>query len=246
MAKLRTESEAFGTGIPSCGSSITSWMSDLSMSSEADQSLHSFSQSRSQQGEALADPESSQDFGVDGLVSYQGAEGIRRRSLEGELTLSVDVPEKDQASRDGCGKIPSSMATTNIQILSRPGNISPFKSSSNVHPCMAVKPMVIKEPTILSSSPKTALTKGKVKSNAASVASISSEMSFEDPWLKRGVEQETSSGIVVCNVKPEKTEVDSLKPQEGNRNGSESMDHQGSCRDGRTQSTFASNDHFQV
>uniref|UniRef100_A0A3P9K149 Kinesin family member 26Ba n=1 Tax=Oryzias latipes TaxID=8090 RepID=A0A3P9K149_ORYLA len=232
MAKLRTESKAFGTGMPSCGSSISSWMSDLSMSSEADQSLHSFSQSQSQQGEALADPESSQDFGVDGLVSYQGAKGIRRRSLEGELTLSVDIPEKDQASRDGCGKIPSSMATTNIQILSCPGNISPFKSSSNVHPCMAVKPMVIKEPTILSSSPKTALTKGKVKSNAASVGSISSEMSFEDPWLKRGVEQETSSGIVVCNVKPEKTEVDPLKPQEGDRNGSESMDHQGSCRDG--------------
>uniref|UniRef100_A0A3B4ZM11 Kinesin family member 26B n=1 Tax=Stegastes partitus TaxID=144197 RepID=A0A3B4ZM11_9TELE len=194
--------EALATGMSNCGSPISSWMSDLSMGSEADQSLHSFSQSQSQQGEALADPEPNQSFGVEGY------ESPRRGSLDGELVLSENLSDKGTPTKDRLRKLPPSMAKTNIQILAGPGNISPFKSTVSAHPCMAVKPMVIQEPTILSSPTKTSLMKDPVKSNAALLASISSEMSFEDPWLKRGTEEGRCRELV-CEVKPEKREADS-------------------------------------
>uniref|UniRef100_A0A3Q1GJD4 Kinesin family member 26Ba n=1 Tax=Acanthochromis polyacanthus TaxID=80966 RepID=A0A3Q1GJD4_9TELE len=186
MAKLRIEGEALATGMSNCGSPISSWMSDLSMGSEADQSLHSFSQSQSQQGEALADPEPNQSFGVEG---YESSGSPRRGSLEGELVLSENLSDKGTPTKDRLRKLPPSMAKTNIQILAGPGNISPFKSTISVHPCVAVKPMVMQEPSILSSPTRTSLMKDPVKSNAALLASISSEMSFEDPWLKRGTEE---------------------------------------------------------
>uniref|UniRef100_A0A3B4Z5X4 Kinesin family member 26B n=1 Tax=Stegastes partitus TaxID=144197 RepID=A0A3B4Z5X4_9TELE len=198
------EGEALATGMSNCGSPISSWMSDLSMGSEADQSLHSFSQSQSQQGEALADPEPNQSFGVEGY------ESPRRGSLDGELVLSENLSDKGTPTKDRLRKLPPSMAKTNIQILAGPGNISPFKSTVSAHPCMAVKPMVIQEPTILSSPTKTSLMKDPVKSNAALLASISSEMSFEDPWLKRGTEEGRCRELV-CEVKPEKREAEHLK-----------------------------------
>uniref|UniRef100_A0A3P8S196 Kinesin family member 26B n=1 Tax=Amphiprion percula TaxID=161767 RepID=A0A3P8S196_AMPPE len=195
MAKLRIEGEALATGISNCGSPISSWMSDLSMGSEADQSLHSFSQSQSQQGEALADPEPNQSFGVEG---YESSGSPRRGSLEGELVLSENLSDKGTPTKDRLRKLPPSMAKTNIQILAGPGNISPFKNTMNVHPCVTVKPVVIQEPTILSSPTRTGLMKDSVKSNAAHLASISSEMSFEDPWLKRGTEEGRCRELVGC------------------------------------------------
>ena len=222
MAKLRIEGEALSTGMSNCGSSISSWMSDLSMGSEADQSLHSFSQSQSQQGEALADPDSSQ------------SESPRRESLEGELVLSENLSDKDTPTKDRLRKLPPSMAKTNIQILSGSGNHSPFKSTISVHPCVAVKPMVIQEPTILSSPTKAIIMKDGVKSNAAILASISSEMSFEDPWLKRGMEEGRSRELM-CEVKPEKREVEPLKKQLGEKAGRGSRDQQSCCRDGKKQ-----------
>uniref|UniRef100_A0A672FXE4 Kinesin family member 26Ba n=1 Tax=Salarias fasciatus TaxID=181472 RepID=A0A672FXE4_SALFA len=210
MAKLRNEGEAIVTGLSTCGSPITSWMSDLSMGSEADQSLHSFSQSQSQQGEALADPDPNQSFGVDGFGEYESSGRSRRGSMEGELVLSENLSDKSTPTKDRLRKLPPSMAKTNIQILTGPTNISPFKSSVSGQPCVAVKPMVIQEPTIISSPTKTNLMKDPVKCNAALLASISSEMSFEDPWLKRGTE-EGKSRELVCEVKPEKREAESFK-----------------------------------
>ena len=221
MAKLRTEGEALATGMSNCASPISSWMSDLSMGSEADQSLHSFSQSLSQQGEALADPEPS--FGVESLDNYESGGSPRRGSLEGELASDKESPTKDRLR-----KLSASMNKTNIQILLGPGTLSSFKSTIKVHPCAAVKPMILKEPTIISSSTKTASLKDPVKSNAAVIASISSEMSFEDPWLKRGIEEGKTKELV-CEVKPEKREVQSVKSQTGG--GSE--DHQSLCKDGK-------------
>ncbi|XP_041837620.1 kinesin-like protein KIF26B [Melanotaenia boesemani] len=230
MAKLRIEGEALATGMNS-GSPISSWMSDLSMGSDADQSLHSFSQSQSQQGEALADLEPSQGTGVEGLGGYESSGSPRRGSLEGELGLSENLSDKDTPSKDRLRKLPPSMAKTNIQILAGPGNHSPFKSTISVHPCVAVKPMIIQEPTILSSPTKTALMKDPVKSNAAVLASISSEMNFEDPWLKRSIEEGRSRELV-CEVKPEKREVESFKSQLVEKGGGGSGDQQSFCKDG--------------
>ncbi|XP_037338750.2 kinesin-like protein KIF26B isoform X2 [Pungitius pungitius] len=219
MAKLRIEGEAFSTVM----SPISSWMSDLSMGSEADQSLHSFSQSQSQQGEALAEPEPSQSL-------WLGSDG-----LGGELVLSENGSNKATATKDRLRKLPPSMAKTNIQILAGPGNFSPFKTTISVHPCLAVKPMVLQEPTILSSPTKTSSTKDPNKYNAPLLASISSEMSFDDPWLKRVVE-EGSSRERVCEVRSEKRDVECSKSQAGAATG----DHRSFYRDGGDQGSSSS------
>uniref|UniRef100_A0A665V1F8 Kinesin family member 26Ba n=1 Tax=Echeneis naucrates TaxID=173247 RepID=A0A665V1F8_ECHNA len=208
MAKLRTEGEALATVMSNCGSPISSWMSDLSMGSEADQSLHSFSQSQSQRGEALADPDPNQTFGIEGQSSYETSGYLRRASLEGEVVLQENGSEKGTPTKDRLRKLPPSMAKTNIQILAGPGNLSPFKTTISVHTCVAVKP--IQEPSSLSSPTKTSLMKDMGKFNAPLLASISSEMSFEDPWLKRGMEDGRSRERP-CEAKPEKREVESLK-----------------------------------
>uniref|UniRef100_A0A3B4YQF2 Kinesin family member 26B n=1 Tax=Seriola lalandi dorsalis TaxID=1841481 RepID=A0A3B4YQF2_SERLL len=225
MAKLRIEGEALATVMSNCGSPVSSWMSDLSMGSEADQSLHSFSQSQSQQGEALADPEPNPSFGVEGLGTYESCGSPRRGSLEGEVVLQENGSEKGTPTKDRLRKLPPSMAKTNIQILAGPGNLSPFKTTISIHHCVAVKP--IQEPAILSSPTKTSLMKDAGKFNAPLLACTSSEMSFEDPWLKRGMEDRRSRELV-CEAKPEKREVDHLKSQAGAGTG----DHRSFCRDG--------------
>uniref|UniRef100_A0A3B3X3S8 Kinesin motor domain-containing protein n=1 Tax=Poecilia mexicana TaxID=48701 RepID=A0A3B3X3S8_9TELE len=207
--KLRT-GETLATGMSNSGSPISSWMSDLSMCSEADRSLHSFSQSQSQQGEALADSEARQSFEVEVLDGCGSGGSSRRGSLEGELVLSEKASDKGTPNRDRQRKLPPSMAKTNIQILPGPGNVSPFKTTISVHPCMVVKPMIIHEPTILSSPIKTALMKDTGKAKAEILASISSEINFEDPWLKRGMEEGRPRELI-CEVKPEKREVEPLK-----------------------------------
>ncbi|XP_054892309.1 kinesin-like protein KIF26B [Poeciliopsis prolifica] len=211
MAKLRT-GETLATGMSNSGSPMSSWMSDLSMCSEADQSMHSFSQSQRQQGEALADSEVSQSFEVEVLDGCRSGGSSRRGSLEGELDLSEKASDKGTPNRDRQRKLPPSMAKTNIQILPGPGNLSPFKTTISVHPCMVVKPMIIHEPTILSSPIKTALMKDTGKAKAEILASISSEINFEDPWLKRGMEEGRPRELI-CEVKPEKREVEPLKSQ---------------------------------
>ncbi|XP_067344872.1 kinesin-like protein KIF26B isoform X2 [Channa argus] len=224
MSKLRTDGEALATMMSNRGSPNSSWMSDLSVGSEADQSLHSFSQSQSQEGEALAEPEPNQNFGVEGLGGSS-----RRGSLEGEAVLSENGSDKGTATKDRLRKLPPSMAKTNIQILSGPGSISPFKSTNSVHPCMAVKPMIIQESSILSSPTKTTLIKDTGKFNVSLLASISSEMSFEDPWLKRNMDEGRSRELM-CEVKPERKEAEHFKNRPVERAGAGSGDR--FCRDG--------------
>lgn len=230
MAKLRLEGEALATVMSNCGSPISSWMSDLSVGSEADQSLHSFSQSQSQHGEALAEPEPNQSlsFGVEGMGGYESCGSLRRGSLEGEVVLSENGSDKGTPTKDRLRKLPPSMAKTNIQILAGAGNFSPFKTTISVHPCVAVKPMVLQEPSMLYSPTKTSLMKDPGKLNAQHLASISSEMSFEDPWLKRGMEEGRSRELV-CEVKPGKREAEHSKNQTVAGTG----DYRSFCRDGK-------------
>lgn len=223
MAKLRIDGEALAT---LSSSPISSWMSDLSMGSEADQSLHSFSQSQSQQGEGLAEPEPNHTlcFGMD--VPYVPIP--RRGSLEGEMLLSENGGDTGTPSKDRLMKFPPSMAKTNIQIVAGARSFSPFKTSVSGQPCMAVKPMLLQEPTILSSPTKTSLMKEPAKFAAQPLASISSEMNFEDPWLKRSMEEGRSRELV-CEVKPGRKEVEHPKSQAGSGTG----DHQSISRDGK-------------
>lgn len=231
MAKLRIDGEALATVMSNCGSPMSSWMSDLSMGSEAEQSLHSFSQSQSQQGEALAEPDLSLSICFGEEVT--GGSSPRRGSLEGEMLLSENGSEKGTPTKDRLRKLPPSMAKTNIQILAGAGNFSSFKTTTGVHPCGIVKPMVIQEPTILSSPTKTSLLKDPSKFNSPLLASISSEMSFEDPWLKRGIEEGRSRELV-CEVKPARKEAEHSKSQAGDGTG----DHQSFPRDGKQASRY--------
>ncbi|XP_013872653.1 kinesin-like protein KIF26B isoform X2 [Austrofundulus limnaeus] len=223
MAKLRV-GEPLATGMSNSGSTVSSWMSDLS---EADQSLHSFSQSQSQQGEALADPEMSLE-----AVGF-GKANTRRGSLDGELVLSENTSDKSTPNKDKFRKLPPSMAKTNIQTL------SPFRSTKSVYPCATVKPMIIQEPTILSSPTKAQFMKEPIKSNSAILASISSEMSFEDPWLKREMEEGRSRDLV-CEVKPEIREVQTLKNSLGEKVVGGNEDQQCFCTDGGDHSSSGS------
>ncbi|KAJ0056203.1 hypothetical protein NL108_003501, partial [Boleophthalmus pectinirostris] len=184
MAKLRVEGEALATVMSSCASPMSSWMSDLSMCSEADQSLHSFSQSQSQQGEAMAETEQNVSLGSK------------------ELEQTENESNKQTLTKNKLRKLPPPMTKTTIQTL-----VGPFKATISVHPCVAVKPMVIKEPSVLSSPVKGSLIKEPIKCSTPLSGSVSSEMSFEDPWLKRGFEEGTIPELV-CEVKPEKREAE--------------------------------------
>ncbi|XP_055086768.1 kinesin-like protein KIF26B [Periophthalmus magnuspinnatus] len=195
MAKLRVEGEALATVLSSCASPMSSWMSDLSMCSEADQSLHSFSQSQSQQGEAMAETEQNVTLGSD------------------ELEQTENESNKQTPTKNKLRKLPPPMTKTTIQTL-----VGPFKATISVHPCVAVKPMVIKEPSVLSSPVKGSLIKEPIKCSTPLSGCVSSEMSFEDPWLKRGFEEGTSTDLV-CEVKPEKREAEhSQVNQSGHQN----------------------------
>lgn len=219
MSKLRMEGEALATVVSNCGSPVSSWMSDLSMASEADQSLHSFSQSQSQQGEALAEPEpnSNPSSGGEGCSSSRGR-------LEGDATASESGSDKGTTTKDKLRRLPPSMAKTNIQILAGPGSISPLKMG--VHPCATVKPMILQESAVLASPTKSNLAKDSGKYSAPLLASISSEMSFEDPWLKRKMDNGRSRELV-CEVKPEKREGAYSKSNAG------SGDLRSFCKDGK-------------
>ncbi|KAM9860568.1 kinesin-like protein KIF26B [Aulostomus maculatus] len=237
MAKLRLEGEVLSSSISYCGSS--SWMSDLSVGSEADQSLHSFSQSQSQQGEAMAEPEINQSlaFLMDGQGDNESSDSSRRGSLEGEVVLSETKGEKGTPTKERQRKLPPSMAKTTIQSLAGLGNLSPLKTTVSVHPCVAVTPMIMQEPTIHSLAGNSNLIKDSVKFSTPT--SISSEMSFEDPWLKRGMEEGRSRELV-CDMKPEKREAEHSKSHLGEKTEVGNGDCRSFCNEGEDHGSYSS------
>uniref|UniRef100_A0A3Q2Z7M0 Kinesin family member 26B n=1 Tax=Hippocampus comes TaxID=109280 RepID=A0A3Q2Z7M0_HIPCM len=172
MAKLHME----GDTIASVMTPIASWMSDLSGCSEGDHSLHSFSQSQSHQGEALAE-HNLISLGLDGSGDNGSSGCFRRGSLDG--VMSENRGAKGTQTKDSLRKMPPSMAKSTIQSLTALGNHSTFKTPISTHSCVAIKQMAMQEPTLCSSP---------TKFNTQQLASISSEMNFEDPWLVRVLE----------------------------------------------------------
>ncbi|CAB1330688.1 unnamed protein product [Coregonus sp. 'balchen'] len=208
MAKLHVEGEAMAA-VPSRRSSISSWLSDLSAGSDGDQSLHSFSQSHGH-GEALAEPDPTQVPLCGGEEQDEASLGSGgRKTPESEVALSGD--EKGRETKERLKRLPPSLGKTtitlsNMQTLGASSNFLPFKTNITVHPCVAVKPMVI-----LSSLTKThLLPKDPPKpapAPALVLASMSSELSFDDPWMKRD-RVDVRPKELVCEVKPEKRVVE--------------------------------------
>ncbi|XP_077376011.1 kinesin-like protein KIF26B isoform X1 [Festucalex cinctus] len=215
MSKLRME----GDTIASVMTPISSWMSDLSGCSEGDHSLHSFSQSQSHQGEALAEPNQI-SLGLD-VSGDDGSSGrFRRGSLEGPL--SENKGEKGTPTKDRLRKMPPSMAKTSIQSLTALGNLSTFRTPIGTHSCVANKPTISSSPT---------------KFNTQQLASISSEMSFEDPWLMRGME-DGRSNEKVRSVKKEAEDSKSQSGQKIEATGRDAVeDHGGSSSGGEVVSS---------
>nr|XP_013995448.1 unnamed protein product [Salmo salar] len=204
MAKLHVEGEAMAA-VPSRRSSISSWLSDLSVVSDGDQSLHSFSQSHGH-GEALAEPDPTQVPLCGAKEQDEACLGYGGRTTpESEVALSGDV--KGRETKERLKRLPPSLGKTTIslsdmQTLGASSNFLPFKTNITVHPCVAVKPMVI-----LSSITKTHLLPKDPAKTALVLASMSSELRFDDPWMKRdGVDVRPKE--LVCEVKPEKWVVD--------------------------------------
>ncbi|XP_038823281.1 kinesin-like protein KIF26B [Salvelinus namaycush] len=219
MAKLRVEGEAMAA-LPSCRSSISSWLSELSAGSDGDQSLHSFGQSHGH-GEALAEldpPQVPLSVAEEQDEVSLGSRG--RKTPDSEVVLCGDEngteKEKSTLTKERLKRLSPSMGKTNItvsniQTLGASSNFLPFKTNITVHSCVAVKPMVIQEPTILSSPTKThLLSKDPAKpapAQALVLASMSSELSFDDPWMKRDG-GDVRPKELVCKVKPEKRVVE--------------------------------------
>ncbi|XP_051918783.1 kinesin-like protein KIF26B isoform X7 [Hippocampus zosterae] len=197
MAKLHMEGDA----IASVMTPIASWMSDLSGCSEGDHSLHSFSQSQSHQGEALAE-HNLISLGLDGAGDNGSSGCFRRGSLDGVMSENRGV--KGTQTKDSLRKMPPSMAKTTIQSLTALGSHSTFKTPISTHSCVAIKQMAMQEPTLCSSP---------TKLNTQQLASISSEMNFEDPWLVRVLEDVRPNEV----VRPVKNDAEHSKSQSGQR-----------------------------
>uniref|UniRef100_A0A8C2DWQ7 Kinesin family member 26Ba n=1 Tax=Cyprinus carpio TaxID=7962 RepID=A0A8C2DWQ7_CYPCA len=74
----------------------------------------------------------------------------------------------------------------------------PFKTNITTHPCAAVKPMVLQETPL-------------VKDPKSPPVLISSEINFDDPWMKREGCEETKPLEMVCDIKSEKRTSESVK-----------------------------------
>ncbi|XP_034043849.1 kinesin-like protein KIF26B isoform X2 [Thalassophryne amazonica] len=229
MAKLRLEGEALSSAVSNCGSPVSSWLSDLSVSSEADQSLHSFSQSQSQQGEAMAEPDfnHSLSFGPDELSCYKTCDIQRKESLDREMVLSENGSEKEIPIKEKLNKLPPSMDKTGIQSFGGPCNLSLFKTAISVHPWGVDKPMIIQDHTVLASPSEANLVRDPVKFSSPQLAST--DLSFDDPWLKRDVEEGIKEPM--SDVKTDRShQVGQIHMAGETRAGI--GDHQSFCNDG--------------
>ncbi|XP_028981433.2 kinesin-like protein KIF26B isoform X2 [Esox lucius] len=216
MAKLRAEGEVRAV-VSSQRSSVSSWLSELSTGSNGDQSRHSFRQSQSEPEEALAEPEDQDEASLgpggkntpDRKVVFFGDE----KGRESESEKSTPTKERLKKLPPHLGK--TTITLSNTQMLGASTNFIPFQINSTGQPCVVVKPMVILEPPILSSPTSTHLLlkdpawPALTPTPTPVLASMSLELSFDDPWMKREG-KDVRPKELVCEVKPEKRVVESL------------------------------------
>uniref|UniRef100_A0A8C1WCE4 Kinesin family member 26Ba n=1 Tax=Cyprinus carpio TaxID=7962 RepID=A0A8C1WCE4_CYPCA len=188
IAKFLPLSKIEGDAKASRRSSISSWLSEMSAGSDGDQSCHSFvAQQCFGQGEAIAE---------DRLLEIQEEGDIdpesndQKNSDKESDSNKTDVNDKNTAKH----KLD--------KLSSNSSGYVPFKTNITTHPCAAVKPMVVQD-----LQTKTPL----VKDPKSPPVPISSEINFDDPWMKREGCEETKPLDIVCDVKNEKRTLDSVK-----------------------------------
>uniref|UniRef100_A0A8C1I1K6 Kinesin family member 26Ba n=2 Tax=Cyprinus carpio carpio TaxID=630221 RepID=A0A8C1I1K6_CYPCA len=188
IAKFLPLSKIEGDAKASRRSSISSWLSEMSAGSDGDQSCHSFvAQQCFGQGEAIAE---------DRLLEIQEEGDIdpesndQKNSDKESDSNKTDVNDKNTAKH----KLD--------KLSSNSSGYVPLKTNITTHPCAAVKPMVVQD-----LQTKTPL----VKDPKSPPVPISSEINFDDPWMKREGCEETKPLDIVCDVKNEKRTSDSVK-----------------------------------
>uniref|UniRef100_A0AAY4BEP8 Kinesin motor domain-containing protein n=1 Tax=Denticeps clupeoides TaxID=299321 RepID=A0AAY4BEP8_9TELE len=180
-------------------SSISSWLSEMSNGSEGEQSCHSFvAQQCYGQGEGLAELlqndllEDSQNDITRCLSGCKTPEsGVVLAKADKYNENAISAKEKLNKMSPTIGK------KTGVQ-----SGFVPFKTNGTMQPCAAVKPIVVHD--VSSSSTK------NQKDSKSPPAPLSSEINFDDPWMKRDNEDPKSKEII-CEVKQEKLLADSFK-----------------------------------
>ncbi|MBN3316191.1 KI26B protein, partial [Atractosteus spatula] len=187
-------------------SSISSWLSEMSTGSDGEQSCHSFVAQQSYgQGEAMADPHLTDlsedvhnDVHDDSLQHRNGGEKVHEKSLSNKVS-----PLKN------C-KV-STMGKTAITISNVPTLVSdsyiPIKANITVHPCIAVKPGSLQD----SNQECSALKSLQIKETKAPAVPVSSDIKFDDPWLKREDNDEPKAKDVISEAKLEKRASDPMR-----------------------------------
>ncbi|XP_037397675.1 kinesin-like protein KIF26B isoform X2 [Pygocentrus nattereri] len=207
IAKFLPLSTVEGEVLASRRSSISSWLSEMSTGSDGEQSCHSFvAQQCFGQNEALAEAQllEIQEEGETDELTEQSIQ-------ESESDRSSDVNDKGTPTRDKMGKMSLMMAKTAVTISSvqtscTSSGFIPFKTNITVQPCVVVKP-IVQDPPCVSSPTKNS----SLKDPKSPPVSISSEIDFDDPWMKRESGEESKPKELVCEVKPEKRTSDSVK-----------------------------------
>ncbi|XP_036925268.1 kinesin-like protein KIF26B [Sturnira hondurensis] len=166
-------------------SSISSWLSEMSMGSDGEQSRHSFvAQACFGHGEAMAEPPAAELIG--GLQS--AAVVCRERPQAGPDNLLI-LSETGEDSFDkatpikGCkvSTLGKAMVTiSNTASLSSCEGYVPMQTNITVYPCIAMGPRHVQEPEAPTGAHPNAAPSQERKDTRAKT-----QMTFEDPWLKR-------------------------------------------------------------
>ncbi|XP_051869144.1 kinesin-like protein KIF26B [Pristis pectinata] len=174
-------------------SSISSWLSEMSMGSDGEQSCHSFvAQSCRGDGEALADPSMLEAAGdlPDECLAYvrSGKYSIMDRFLglqeKGAETKSLyQVAANHHCKIGALGKATGRIA--NAASLADYQGCFPLQTDSLEQPCVQLKTVHPAKESGSTQDPPTRASDAKLEGDQASRG-----VSFEDPWLKREVEEE--------------------------------------------------------
>ncbi|XP_006626104.1 kinesin-like protein KIF26B isoform X2 [Lepisosteus oculatus] len=195
-------------------SSISSWLSEMSTGSDGEQSCHSFVAQQSYgQGEAMADPHLT-DLSED-VHNDVHDDSLQHRNGGGESLLAAaeKVHEKSLSNKvsplKNC-KV-STMGKTAITISNVPTLVSdsyiPIKANITVRPCIPVKPGSLQD----SNQECSALKSLQIKETKAPAVSVSSDIKFDDPWLKREDNDEPKAKDVISEAKLEKRASDPMR-----------------------------------
>ncbi|XP_072555122.1 kinesin-like protein KIF26B isoform X6 [Paramormyrops kingsleyae] len=200
---FKTEGEV--ASVPSCRSSISSWLSEMSTGSDGDQSCHSFvAQQCHSQGDALAEL---QQHDRSEMAHCNNLGYLSAGKSQENSAAQVDAENgnvKSPASKEKPKKIPLLGKTTaSVSNMQTFGDSGSFKTNINIHPCVAVKPMSAQDPgQVPAKNPK-------IKDSRTPPVPLSTEISFDDPWFKRD-DDESKLKELVCEGKPEKRPVNAV------------------------------------